>query len=84
MLEYLLNKSPVASRTTPTTSPHGALFYAAFRSVLNAFLAQHTRDAVPLLVKHATGAAADASGVVGNLLVGVMDHIGRDREFRKK
>ncbi len=75
-----MNKTPVVNPVTQSCSRQGALFYAAFRSVLNGYLAQQITDAVPLLVKQ----AAAESGMVGNLLVGIMNHIGRDRQFRKK
>ena len=80
MLEYLLNKNQVENKATNSSSPHGAIFYATFRSVLNGYLAQQVKEVIPLLVKK----ASKEPSMVGNVLVGIMDYIGRDREFRKK
>ena len=80
MLEYLLNKTQVENKVTNSSSPQGAIFYSTFRSILNGYLARQAKEVVPLLVKK----AGEESSMVGNILVGIMDFIGRDKDFRKK
>ena len=80
MLEYLLNKTQVENKVTNSSSPQGAIFYSTFRSILNGYLARQVKEVVLLLVKK----AGEESSMVGNILVGIMDFIGRDKEFRKK
>ena len=76
----LLDKTEIRSSVKQTTSAKGAVFYATFRVTVDGYLVTVAKEFVPLLMKHTT---QDAS-LVGSVLIGLLDHVSRDKQLRKK
>ena len=79
MVALLLDGTAVQN-SSGQSSGHGEVFYAGYRSTLNHHFVMCAKDFIPLLVQHAD----KESGIVGNVLCGVLDHVTRDRNLRKK
>ena len=79
-LEYLLNKTQLKNPGTTASTNQGAILYATFKSGMNVNLVAMANDFVPDLMRHAN----KEPSVVGNVLVGMIDQISRDRALRKK
>ena len=90
LLTLLLDKTSVvnayAHATTTTTSRQadtsakGAIFYATYRTTIDSYLVTVAKDFVPLLLKQ----TSDDARIVGSVLIGLLDHVSRDRQLRKK
>ena len=93
LLTLLLDKTSVvnanahATTTTTTTtsrqadtSAKGAVFYATYRATIDSYLVTVAKEFVPLLLKQ----TSDDASIVGSVLIGLLDHVSRDRQLRKK
>ena len=89
LLTLLLDKTSVvnaSAHATTTTSGHadtsakGAVFYATYRATIDSYLVTVAKEFVPLLLKQ----TSDDASIVGSVLIGLLDHVSRDRQLRKK
>ena len=82
LLAVLLDKCPVQTSACHAPSPHGAVFYSAFKSTVNAYVV--TR-AVDFLARLCTDTNVRTEGrVVGSVFMGLLEQVSRDRDLRKK
>lgn len=82
VMELILNKTSVACSVSceDSTSGHGDLFYATFKSVIIDNLLTIVSESVPLLVSFST----KEKGLVGTVLSDMLDAVARNATIRHK
>ncbi len=80
VLAYLMDKTPLQNVGTQTTSSQGSIFYATFRSTINVNLVAMASALVPELMRY----SEKESSIVADVLIGMLDQVGRSKTLRKK
>ena len=79
-MRFLMDKTSVGHASAGNQTQFGALFYATYRDTLNANLVGVAEEIIPEL----TSVAGREYLVVGTVLSGILEHISKDRNLRKK
>nr|QOY44576.1 DNA-dependent protein kinase catalytic subunit [Alvinella pompejana] len=79
LISRLLDKSPVKNMAVHSSSDHGAMFYACFKSTVNQHLVANCAEFLDHLLKW----AHDETTTVGCILISMLEYIRQDRQLRK-
>ena len=80
LTDLLLDKTSVSDVIDAKQTNRGATFLSLYSKTINSHLATVAKDVVPLVVAKAREEVTFAGGI----LVGIADHVMKDRVLRKK
>ena len=80
LVRLLLDKTPVSGTADSKQTLRGSLFYTLYNKTINSYLATVAKQ----LVASVVAKAKDDVSFVGSLLIGLADHVSKERTLRKK
>lgn len=84
LMELLLDSNDILLQTgSNNKTSHGLLFYATFKAVINSHLVSVCSDVVSCLTA-SDKLLKERSTVVGTVVIGMLDAVGRDSQLRHK